>query len=152
MELKHFKIYELVDKETFEQYGESCIDFFTPQILIAIDGVWEFFNSLKKCAVTVNNWYWNGELQWRGLRTMEKAKQLCAPLSEHRYEPNVHKVNAVDCNISHFPAATARKIIQENKNHPLLVTITRMESIVTWLHIDCKPLKAGQERVYLFKG
>lgn len=156
--IKHFKPYELVDQDTYEQYGDQCMEFFNPILLISIDGMWEFFNSLEPCSIIVNNWYWGGELQWRGLRTIEKAKALGASKSEHRYEPNVHLVNAIDCHITklktrkRIPAIEARQIMQDNKNHFLLMNITRMEDIVTWLHIDCKPLRQGQERIYLFKG
>lgn len=150
--LKHFKTQELVDEYTFKTFGEHSLEFFNPKALEALDNLWEFLNRIQKCSVVVNNWMWGGELQWRGFRTLEKAIQLKAPKSEHRFEPGIHLANAFDCSMSSFTAQEVRELVQEHKNDPLLENITRIESLVSWFHFDLKPLRANQSRIYLFKG
>ena len=151
--MKHFKAYEIVDRETYERLGEEdSFALFKPIVLQTLDDLWEFFNieyhkiyGAEKASITVNNWKWGGKNQWRGLRTPEKAKELGSPNSRHKMG------DAFDCTIKGFTAEKARQLIIRNKDNPLLVNITRLEDKVSWLHWDMKPLVNGQERIYLFK-
>jgi len=124
---KHFKIYELTDPVTYKAYGEQAWDFFTDEILMSIDGVRDFFG----VSVTANDWYWRGNLQWRGYRP--KWCQIGATRSQHRI------CNAVDCDIKGISAEHARQEIVANKDDPRLQHIMRLEGEVNWLHLDCKP-------------
>lgn len=140
--MKYFKAYELVDKKTYEKMGEEALTLFTPEILIALDGIREYFEE----PITVNNWHSGGQFQWRGYRTPAKAKALGSPNSEHA------KGNAFDFDIHGMTAQEVRQNIIINKNNPLLQNITRIEANVSWVHIDCKKLVLPKERIYLFKA
>jgi hypothetical protein len=135
--MKFFKVYQIVDKKTYDTLGDKAIELFTPEILEAIDGIIEFFDE----PIMINNWHEGGQFQWRGYRTPEKAKMLGAPNSEHA------KGNAIDCDIRNISANEARQVIRLNKDDHLLSKIMRIEDRVGWLHFDCKPVT---KRIYLF--
>jgi hypothetical protein len=139
--MKYFKPQELVDRGTFERMGDNALSLFSPEVLIALDDLREYFNT----SITVNNWSTEGQFQWRGWRTPEKARELSSPNSQHA------KGNAFDCTIKWYTAAEARKIIVANQNHELLKRITRLEDGVSWLHFDCMVLPVNKKRIYLFK-
>lgn len=135
--MKHFEAYELVDRETFERLGEASTSLFVPAALLALDDLREYFDA----PVTVNNWQDNGEFQWRGWRTPEKAAELGAPHSRHAVG------DAFDCDVRGHTAEQARAEILANKDHPLLCRIMRLEADVPWLHFDLMPVS---ERIVLF--
>ena len=136
--MKYFELYELVDRTTYELWGEDAWTLLNPNLLYSIDGIREFFG----VPCYINNWYGGyGSNQYRGYRP-----QVCpvgAEFSEHK------KGNAADMTIKGWYTGDARNLIMENQNNPLLVKIMRMERDVTWLHIDCKIVS---NRIYLFRG
>jgi len=135
--MKHFKPYELVDRATYEKLGDYCLSLFDPELLIALDDLREYFG----CTVTVNTWHSGKSFQWRGYRTPAKARELGAPNSQHV------KGRAIDCDIEDYTAERARQIILKNQNHELLKRIMRLETGVSWLHFDVKPVS---DRIRLF--
>jgi hypothetical protein len=137
---KHFKIHELVDRKTFEEMGESAFTLFDINTLCALDDLREFF----ALPITVNNWFWGGEFEWRGYRTPLKAIELKAPRSMHRFG------RAFDLDIKGVSAEEARKIIMENQDHNLLKIITRLEDGRSWVHFDTKVLPPSVKRIHLF--
>ena len=138
--MKYFKLEEIVDRKTFEKMGTEAWQLFNTEALIALDDLREFFGK----NITVNNWLWEGKLQWRGYRTPEKAKELGAPNSQHA------KGNAFDCSIQGYTAKEARATIIAHQDDPLLCRIMRIEDDVSWLHFDLGPLPKGKQRIYLF--
>ena len=138
--MKHFALYELVDKTTFHQYGEAAWQFFNPEALQALDDLRDFFNR----PITINNW-WDGKgsFQWRGFRTPEKAAELGAPHSQHALG------NAFDCDIEGYDADEARKIIMANKDAENIKRIMRLEDKVGWVHFD---LLKVTDRIHLFRA
>lgn len=141
MRLKHFKLYELVDKKTYEEEGESAWEHFTDEILFSLDGLREFFGR----AITVNNWMAGGHFQFRGFRPAWYQPGV-TPDSQHR------KGNAIDCDVAGMPANQARVEIVMHRDDLRLSKITRMENGVTWLHADCGAVPEGRERIYLFRA
>jgi len=136
--MKYFELYELVDRATYQKWGEDAWNLFNPDILEAIDGVREFFN----VPCYINNWWGgHGNNQFRGYRPPNCP--VGAVLSEHK------KGNAADMTIDGVDAEEARRIILENKDDSLLCKIMRMENKVSWVHIDCKPV---HNRIRLFGG
>ena len=125
MTSKHFKIHELVPKSIYTKYGEGAWKFISRDIIIAIDNLKEHFN---KGTMTINNYYWNGDRNWSGLRT---------PDSPYYNPTSAHSMGkAVDIIFSSYDINEVREYIRNN--HKILVpTITRMEDNVSWLHIDC---------------
>jgi hypothetical protein len=134
--MRYFELYELCDRRTYEQWGDDAWSLFNPDLLYSVDGVREFFN----VPCYINNWYGgHGSDQYRGYRPADCL--VGAKNSEHK------KGNAADMTIEGIDAAEARLRILENKNHPLLERIMRMEANVPWLHIDVKHVA---NRIYLF--
>lgn len=139
---KHFRIYELVDPITHSRFGERSWMFFHPPALKMIDGIWEFFNDYRgiKTTVIINDWYWGGRFQWRGLRTPDCT--IGGNLSQHRL------ASAFDQDIEGVPAEEARKIILANQNHRFLKLINCIEADVNWLHADTRNVKDRISIVY----
>lgn len=135
--MKYFKAYELVDRATYERDGETALRFFRPDALLALDNLREFFG----VPVIVNNWFTGGSFQWRGLRN-PRCPQFSIG-SQHSIG------NAFDLDIMGYTAAEARDKIIENKFHPLLSSIMRLEADVRWVHFDLKPV---ENRIHLFKA
>ena len=136
---KHFHIYELVDPTVYSAYRDRAWGMFDPKILMALDGVREFFDT----PVRVNNWFWGGQLQWRGLRT--KVCKIGAAKSEHklihyRNRPP-HLCGAIDYDVRGMSAQDVRDQIVANQDNPLLQQITRLERGTSWVHMDCKPVE-----------
>ena len=123
---KHFKIYELVDRDTFNQYGIMALRFFNPLALQMIEGIREYFGA----PVKINDWFWGGKFHWRGLRT--KWCEVGSDYSMHRF------AGAFDFDIKGLSAHEARKRILDDKDHPLLKNINCLEDKVTWVHADVR--------------
>ena len=138
--MKYFQLYELVDRVTFQKWGESSWNLLNPIALEALDGIREFFG----VPVIVNNWYGGGQLQFRGYRPVDC--QIGSIDSYHK------RGMAFDLNIQGLEAEEARQIIIENRDNPLLINIQRMENYVNWVHFDIGSLTKEQNRIYLFKA
>ncbi len=121
---KHFIVQELVDKFTYEKFGELSWQFFDPHSLIMIDGIRDYFNS----PVYINNWDMGGENQYRGLRA--SYVNIGATFSLHKFG------KAFDMTVKGLDADYVRKCIMDNKDDGRLVNINRLEGDVTWLHAD----------------
>jgi hypothetical protein len=137
--MKYFKVFELVDQNTYQQMGDTAINLFTPEILVALDNVREFFG----VPITVNTWFDKGEFQWRGYRTVEAAKRLGSVTGHEQHQQG----NAFDFDVYGLTAEEARQKILDNKDNPLLVNIQRLEGGVSWIHMDCMK---GVQRIHVF--
>jgi hypothetical protein len=140
--MKYFAVRELVDKATYELMEDNALKLFKPQALDALENLREFFGK----NITVNDWSWGGQMQWRGYRTPAKATELGFPHSQHA------KGNAFDCSIQGYTAEEARAIIVAHQNDVLLQTIMRLEDGVSWVHFDLATPPPGSQRIYLFKS
>jgi hypothetical protein len=137
--MKHFQIYELVDRATYMKWGDRCVTLISPDLQFSLDGLRDFFN----VPITVNDWYGGGFFQYRGYRGPE-----CAVGAEHSY----HKRGmAADFDVKGYTAEDARRIICENQNDERLAKIMRMEDKTNWCHIDIGSIPLGKERIYIFK-
>lgn len=133
---KYFRIEELVDPATFQKYGERCWSFFDPRILITLDAIRVFLGK----PITVNNWYWNGDREWSGLRTPNSA--WYSTYSQHTFG------RAIDFVVKGMDAPTVQSLLVENEE--LFPYLTRMEEDrPTWTHIDCA--NVDEEGIYVFK-
>lgn len=126
---KHFRIEELVDKLTFDRFGEKSWMFFNQSALKSLDSIREYFG----VQVIVNNWLWGGELQYRGLRP--KYVQVGSEYSQHRLG------NAFDCTLEGVTADKVREEILKNKDKEGFELITCVENKVSWLHFDCRNIE-----------
>jgi hypothetical protein len=149
--MKHFKPYELVSRKIYFDMNDSCLSLFEPKALIMLDDFHEFIHAV----VTVNNWFWGGDLQHRGARSLQEQIEINPghPHGMHVYDLEKGiKCRAFDMTISGMRAEDVRHIILTRQNDSLLSEITRLENHVSWVHIDCMPLPAGIERIHLFEA
>lgn len=135
---KYFKPQELVDRETFQRFGESSYMFFDIRLLKTIDGIREYFRK----PMVINNWHLGGKFSSRGLRT--PTNTIGAPYSQHRFG------RAVDFHIFGISAEEVRKEIIKNQNIFPFNEITAIEKDVTWVHIDFRNI--DYQGIYLFNG
>ncbi|CAM3021228.1 D-Ala-D-Ala carboxypeptidase family metallohydrolase [Shewanella algae] len=122
---KHFKIYELVDKKTYNDRGEKAWQLFDPRLLKLLDQLRELFDA----PITVNNWFWGGQFSNRGLRT--SASSYYRPYSQHSFG------RAVDFDVKGLTADESREKIRHWFSSELLdIDGIRMELGVNWVHLD----------------
>jgi hypothetical protein len=133
-----FRLEELVDCQSFKDFGEGCWSFFPQDSLDMLHGIRTYFN----IPITVNNWHSGGGLSFRGYRG--PSCTIGAPLSYHK------RGMAFDFDVKGMTAEQVRTEIKMHQDDPLLALVQRMEKKVTWCHADTAPLKEGQTRIYLF--
>ncbi len=140
IESPHFKIYELVDRVTYQLYGDKAWELLHPDLIHSVNGVRDFL----QVPVTVNSWYGGGPYQYRGYRN-----ENCPVGAKNSY----HKRGmAADFNAKGLTAEEVRQAIKDNQDDPRLIKIMRMEDEVSWVHIDLGVVREGKSRIYLFKA
>jgi hypothetical protein len=136
--MQYFRLEEIVDKKTFEQYGISAWQLFDLKALTMLDDLRAFFG----VPITCNDWHRDGQFSMRGYRpgwTTVGAKN------------SPHKLGkAFDVDVHGISAEEARSIIKADMSNPLLANIQRIEAEVNWLHIDIMKPPEGKERIYFF--
>jgi hypothetical protein len=141
-QLKHFTAQEVLDPETFQQFGAGGLRYFRAEILAALDWRRENYpTTTGKRAITVNNWATGGQFHWSGLRLPG-----CPEYKEH----SGHSFGAaIDDRAEGCTPDEMRAWILEQYDiakrvqratwltHPVL-GIRRMEiGTPTWTHTDC---------------
>lgn len=133
---KHFIIEELVDPALYEMFKDNEIvlwRMFDPDLLKGIDWMRDKFGP-----ATINNWKWNGDRKWSGLRSTN---------SPWYSSGSMHSVGgAADMLFNNF---TAEEVREELRNHRSIPFIQRVEDDVSWVHVDTKPRSDG--KLYFFK-
>jgi len=120
---KHFNIWELVPKQVYHDRGDKAWALLDVNMLMTIDFLRERFGK-----ITINDWYWNGRNQWRGLRTSDSP--YYSKYSQHSFGRAFDLI---------FHETTAEKVRQDIKDNPNLFgyrSITSYEEGTSWLHID----------------
>ena len=130
----YFDIRDLVDKLTFEQFGESSWMFLQPDALMSLDNIRTYFGK----PVVVNNWASGGQSQNRGLRPRHSA--VGADFSQHRFG------GAFDIDVQDVPAEEVRQTIIKLKDSSLFYLITCLEINIPYVHFDCRNV---QNRILL---
>lgn len=139
---KYFKIYELVSPAVYIVHGEDAWKFIDPRLIKTLDFVRELFD----VPITINDWWWKGEMTQRGLRenisdiVVTKSSQNILYLSGHVLGM------AADFNVKGYTAEEVRKMlvtVQDDLPYPI-----RLEDDVLWVHIDM--MNIGEEKVYIF--
>ena len=128
-ECQHWRIFELVDRETYRRFGERAWMFFDKESLLMIDGIREYFDA----PMIINDWYWFGNYEWSGLRTI--GYMGGSEWSFHRL------AKGFDIKCKYLSAENMRTEILANQNHKLLKRINRMEAGRPWLHVDRANIK-----------
>ncbi len=118
---RNFKLYELIDRELFRASGEAAWLRFDDRALITLDTLRDHLGPL-----TVNDWYWHGRFNWRGLRHPGYSEY--SPTSQHA------SGRAFDCVSRLHTAEEMRQFIYSNPD--LFPHIRGIEVGVNWLHFD----------------
>lgn len=133
MKSKYFKIHELVPEHIYEAYKEKGWKFIDSRLIETIDSLKGYFNL---GTMTINNYYWNGDRKWSGLRM---------PSSPYYSETSQHSFGrAVDIVFSDYTAEEARNYIINNQDK--FQYIKGLELDVSWLHIDIR----NEDNIVLF--
>jgi hypothetical protein len=133
---KHFKLHELVDPTTYKVKGETAWELLDSRLLITLDRMRDKYGRM-----TINNWFWDGEREWSGLRTPDSP--YYSTYSQHTYG------RAADIIFADYTAEQVRQDIVQSINHTHRIDkiyeyITAVELNVNWLHFDvrnCQQLK-----------
>ena len=140
---KYFKIYEIVDKETFIHLGDVAWELVDWRIIETIDTLKEVFN---QGTITINNYKWKGNRNWSGLRT--KDSKYYSPTSMHSLSINKdggRTFKAVDCIFSHYTTKEVREYILSHQDE--FPYIKRIE-VANWIHLDLR--ETDKDYIVLF--
>jgi hypothetical protein len=114
---KHFKPQELVDRHYYARFGERAVEFIDGRILRIVDAVRDLFG----VPVYVNDWVFDGDIQYRGLRSF--YCNVGAHYSMHKYG------RAIDFVVQGVPSFQVRdRLVKEYRlRRSPFVHIRRME-------------------------
>lgn len=137
----YFKIYELVDEQVYNKYGEFAWNFFRSELLETLLFIRQYFDK----PIIINNWKKGGKFSQRGYRSnlsymvKDKKNLYCS----------AHCLGAgVDFDIKDYSALEVREIllqIQDKLPHPI-----RLEDGVNWVHLDV--YNNTDKKIVLFKA
>lgn len=122
-----FEVYELVDKETYQRLGEKSWWMLNEK---AVKGLFELRKAIGK-PITVNNWFWGGNLENRGYRSI--YSNTGGKFSQHRVG------NAFDINVKGMTPLQVYDFILENYTKFGITTVEHKDYTPTWSHIDFRP-------------
>jgi len=127
--IKHFQLNELIDKETYTEYGSNALRFIRTDALILLEKIRAHFNT----PITINNWHKGGEYNWSGLRS---------PKYKNYKITSLHSWGAAwDMKFSKLDIRTVREEIIDKRDvlFPELMGIEL--GTKTWIHIDTRYIK-----------
>lgn len=142
---RYFSLRELVDRATYEKYGDFAWNFFDTRLL---ETMFALRDKIIKATMTINTWMTGGKFDERGLRT-NLSPLIQAKTKENKLSMSAHSTGkGVDFDAKGMTAAEVRRLIQEKAN--LLPHPVRLEDAVTWVHIDVYN-DGSKGKVVLFK-
>lgn len=142
-----FDIRELVDKETYDKYGEKAWQFMCPRLLHTMLVIRK---ELDK-SITANNWHTGGSFSQRGLRTnmqpIVKAKKKLY-LSAHLMG------KGIDFDVKGMTASEVRGWLVSNASklpYPIRLEnkFAKTGKEISWVHLDVF-YNEKNSKVYLF--
>lgn len=124
--MKHFIVQELVPKSVYLLRGDRAIEALDPRILIFIE---QLRKHLRK-PIIINNWFWGGKFQQRGLRTSDS--DVYTAFSQHTFG------RALDFDVVGMTPKEVHDFIIRNRNEWWCQCITFIETGINWNHVDCR--------------
>ena len=121
----HFAIHELVPPHVFAARGEKAWELLDQRLLITLDQLRKRYGSM-----TVNNYYWNKNREWSGLRTSDSP--FYSRFSQHSFG------RAADCLFKDTTVEQVRQDILGSPGDPTFKLIGSVELGVSWLHFDVR--------------
>jgi len=134
----NFDVRELVPPEIWSVYKERSVKFVDQRIVNLLEAIRTLCGNKS---VTVNNWHYGGKFRYRGYRPPEC--KVGAIKSMHRI------FKAVDFDVEGMTAEEVRGVIRMNQVELMKLGLRRMESGVSWVHIDTK--ETGLQTIKEFK-
>lgn len=131
---KHFKIFELVPPDIFQERGEAAWELFDPRLLITLDAIRDELGP-----VVVNDWMDGGQFKESGFRSAKSTTG--AHYSQHRFG------RAADCKLQVKPADARQYIVSNFDKFVHLTTMENTDSTPTWLHVDVRNNPGPQIRI-----
>ncbi len=139
-EQSFFCLEEIVSKDVFTARGSKALELFNENALRTLLELRQLFGT----SMTVNNWKWRGDWQFRGFRPWSWYKKQS--YSQHAFG------NAFDFDVKGLTAEEARQKIIGWKKEGKLQYLTCMELDVNWVHIDCRiSNRLDENGLFLFK-
>jgi len=136
MKSSKFKIHELVPLRLFNTIHEDVLwEMIDDNLIETIDYLKEKF---PEGSMTINNYIWNGDRGWSGLRT--KDSSYYSPTSQHSLG------KAVDIIFSAYTTDEVRKYILDNPEE--FPHIGGIELVVSWLHLDVRKRVQGKIKTF----
>jgi len=136
---KNFYLHELVDKTTYERFGDFSQRFLDKDTV----NVLQFFRD-RYGSTTVNNWRQGGNFQYRGFTPPNCT--IGGLFSQHKYG------RAFDINCKNATPDEIREDILKNEYDFILQGLTRIEDgefAPTWMHFDCA--WTGDSKIHIVK-
>lgn len=130
---EHFSAVELFSRQVLMTYGVNSTWFLDRRILNYLEFVRARFGKTY-----LNNWYWGGQFDSRGFRSMLDPQG--ASMSQHRFG------RATDCTFASVTPEEVRRDIIDNwavMYRPL--GITCIEAGVNWVHADMRYIPTQTE-------
>ena len=143
---KNFSIYEFVDEDVYNKFGEKAWRFLDPRLLHTMAVI---RYALGK-PIIINNWKWNGSFSQRGLRT-----NISPIVSKHSLYLSAHmRGAAVDFDVEGMPASKVREWLVNNEYIlPYKIRLERKilskNQEINWVHLDVD-YEPDNPQVYLF--
>jgi hypothetical protein len=132
--VKNFHLHELIDKATYNQWGDFAVRFLDKTTVELL----QFFRE-RYGSTTVNNWYQGGNFQFRGFRPPNC--KVGGSMSQHRFG------RAFDINCKNATPDEIREDIIKNQLTFMEKGLTRIEDgnfAPTWVHFDTAWTKSGK--------
>ena len=109
---RYFAIYELVDEPVFRKYRDTAWQFFDTETLHTLLVLREGIN----LPFTVNNWYWGGRYDERGLRVNTSPIFYNKTIKKKMYLSGHVLGKAIDFKVKGMHADDVRQWIVENQD------------------------------------
>lgn len=142
----YFRVEELVCRHVYERFGEHSLDFIDDRLKETLTVIREKLDR----PIYINNWVWGGEQTQRGLRCNVCALVKTQTALEKPYLSAHVLGKGVDFNVKNMSAQQVRDWLRLNQI--LLPYPIRVESDVTWVHVDVLEYGQSGDKITYFKG
>ncbi|RLD22885.1 MAG: peptidase M15 [Bacteroidetes bacterium] len=122
---EYFKLEEFFPKVFYDKWKykpDILLGKLNPHALWTLDRMRGIYG-----AITVNNWLWGGDLNYRGFRP--EGCGVGAELSDHKTG------DAIDFGVSKYPSQVIRADILANPDKDEFKYITVLERGISWVHL-----------------
>jgi len=130
MKAKHFRVEEFVPESLYKVRGEKCWELIDDRLVKTADQLKEKF---PEGSMTINNWVWDGNRMWSGLRTAES--RWYSPTSQHSFG------RAFDAVFSDYDEAEVRRYVIEHPEEFPYVRGVEDFAGMGWVHVDVRNTK-----------